>query len=186
MVQVSALWLPVLVAAGLVFVASSVVHMLLRYHDRDFQPVPDEEDVQTALRRFNLTPGDYMLPRPSGPAEMQSQAFADKMRRGPVVLMTVLENRPTPLGVHLALWFVFTVVVSVVVAYVAGLALPAGAGYRPVFRLVSTVAFAAYALALWQDSIWHSRAWGTTVRSTLDGLIYAMLTAGAFGWLWPR
>ena len=186
MVQVSALWLPVLVAAGLVFVASSVVHMLLRYHDRDFQPVPDEEDVQTALRRFNLTPGDYMLPRPSGPAEMQSQAFADKMRRGPVVLMTVLENRPTPLGVNLALWFVYTVVVSVVVAYVAGLALPAGAGYRPVFRLVSTVAFAAYALALWQDSIWHSRAWGTTVRSTLDGLIYAMLTAGAFGWLWPR
>ena len=76
MVQVSALWLPVLVSAGLVFVASSVVHMLLRYHDRDFQPVPDEEDVQTALRRFNLTPGDYMLPRPSGPAEMQSQAFA--------------------------------------------------------------------------------------------------------------
>lgn len=186
MVQVSALWLPVLVAAGLVFVASSVVHMLLRYHDRDFQPVPDEEDVQTALRRFNLTPGDYMLPRPSGPAEMQSQAFADKMRRGPVVLMTVLENRPTPLGVNLARWFVFTVVVSVVVAYVAGLALPEGAGYRPVFRLVSTVAFAAYALALWQDSIWHSRAWGTTVRSTLDGLIYAMLTAGAFGWLWPR
>ena len=186
MVQVSALWLPVLVSAGLVFVASSVVHMLLRYHDRDFQPVPDEEEVQTALRRFSLTPGDYMLPRPSAPMAPQSQAFADKMRRGPVVLMTVLENRPTPLGVNLTMWFVYSLVVSVLAGYVAGLALPAGAGYRPVFRLVSTVAFAAYALALWQDSIWHSRAWGTTVRSTLDGLIYALLTAGAFGWLWPQ
>ena len=108
MVQVSALWLPVLVSAGLVFVASSVVHMLLRYHDRDFQPVPDEEEVHTALRRFSLTPGDYMLPCPSAPMAPQSQAFADKMRRGPVVLMTVLENRPTPLGVNLAMWFVYS------------------------------------------------------------------------------
>ena len=186
MVQVSALWLPVLVSACLVFVASSLVHMLLRYHDRDFQPVPDEDEVQTALRRFNLTPGDYMLPCPSGPAAQQSEAFADKMRRGPVALMTVLENRPTPLGVNLAMWFVYALAVSALAGYAAGLALPAGAGYRPVFRLVSTVAFAAYALALWQNSIWHGRAWGTTVRSTLDGLIYALLTAGAFGWLWPR
>lgn len=186
MVQVSALWLPVLVSAGLVFVASSLVHMFLRYHDADYQPVPDEDDVQGALRRFNLTPGDYMVPCPRGPKDPQSQAFGDKMRRGPVVLMTVLENRPMPLGANLAMWFVYSLVVSVLAGYVAGLALPPGAGYRPIFRLVSTVAFTGYALALWQMSIWFRRSWATTLRSTLDGLIYALLTAGAFGWLWPR
>ena len=186
MVQLSALWLPVLVSAGLVFVASSVIHMVLRYHERDYQPVPGEDDVQAALRRFTLTPGDYMLPCSAGPAEQRSQAFEDKMRRGPVVIMTVLENRPPALGANLAMWFVYTLVIGVLCAYVAGLVLPPGASYRLVFRLVSTIAFASYALALWQMSIWYRRAWGSTLRSTLDGLIYALLTAGAFGWLWPR
>jgi len=186
MVQLSALWLPVLVSAGLVFVASSVMQMVLRYHERDYQPVPGEDDLQAALRRFTLTPGDYMLPCPAGPADQGSQAFQDKMRRGPVVIMTVLENRPPALGANLAMWFVYVVVVGALCAYVAGLVLPLGASYRLVFRLVSTIAFASYALALWQMSIWFRRAWGSTLRSTLDGLIYALLTAGAFGWLWPR
>ena len=76
--------------------------------------------------------------------------------------------------------------IKAVADYVAGLVLPQGTPYRVVFRLVSTVAFTAYAVAIWQMSIWYSRAWGSTLRSTLDGLIYALVTAGAFGWLWPR
>jgi hypothetical protein len=35
-------------------------------------------------------------------------------------------------------------------------------------------------------SIWYRRAWGVTIKATIDGLIYACLTAVAFGWLWPR
>ncbi len=186
MVPVSALWLPVLVSAGLVFLASSVIHMVLGYHKHDYQAVPGEDDVQTALRRFSLTPGDYMLPCSTGQKDLRSQAFLDKMRRGPVLVLTVLESRPMPLGANLTMWFVYSMVVGVLSGYVAGLALPAGAGYRPVFRVVSTVAFIGYALALWQMSIWYRRSWGTTLRSTLDGVIYALLTAGAFGWLWPR
>ena len=55
-----------------------------------------------------------------------------------------------------------------------------------VFRLAGTVAFIGYALALWQMSIWYRRQWRTTIVSTIDGPIYAGLTAGTFGWLWPR
>jgi hypothetical protein len=43
-----------------------------------------------------------------------------------------------------------------------------------------------YAVALWQMSIWYRRAWSTTFKATVDGLVYALLTAGTFGWLWPR
>ena len=84
MVSLSALWLPVLVSAGLVFVASSVIHMLLGYHQADYQAVPGEDEVQAALRRFTLTPGDYMLPCPGGVKDANSEAFADKRRKGPV------------------------------------------------------------------------------------------------------
>ena len=41
-------------------------------------------------------------------------------------------------------------------------------------------------LALWQMSIWYRRAWSTTIKAMIDGAIYALLTAGAFAWLWPR
>jgi hypothetical protein len=35
-------------------------------------------------------------------------------------------------------------------------------------------------------SIWYQRPWVVTLKSTIDGLLFACLTAGAFGWLWPR
>jgi hypothetical protein len=78
------------------------------------------------------------------------------------------------------------VVVGVFAAYVAGRALPPGSHYLHVFRFAGVAAFLAYSVALWQMSIWYQRAWSITIKSTIDGLIYALLTAGTFGWLWPR
>ena len=54
------------------------------------------------------------------------------------------------------------------------------------FRFVGVTAFLAYAAALWPMSIWYRRSWLTTFKGTVDGLVYALLTAGTFGWLWPR
>jgi hypothetical protein len=90
------------------------------------------------------------------------------------------------MGSNLVNWFFYAVVVGVFAAYVASRAAPAGAPYLQVFRFVGTTAFVGYSLALWQFSIWYRRDWSTTLRSTVDGLVYALLTAGMFGWLWPR
>ena len=76
--------------------------------------------------------------------------------------------------------------VSLFAAYVASRALPVGAQYLDIFRFIGATSFIGYSLALWQMSIWYRRAWSTTVKATVDGLIYALLTAGTFGWLWPR
>ena len=54
------------------------------------------------------------------------------------------------------------------------------------FRFVGASAFLAYTVALWQNSIWLKRAWSSTLKHTFDGLVYALVTAGTFGWLWPR
>ena len=185
MVSITALWLPIVLSAVIVFVASSVIHMMLGYHRADYGTLPAEDDVQAALRKFNLPPGDYMLPCAGTPANMRSQEFVDKLKKGPRVVMTVMGGDPMSMTRNLMGWFVYCVVVGILIAYVAGISLPPGTEYRPVFRLVSTVAFIGYSLALWQLSIWYQRSWGTTIRSTIDGLIYALLTAGVFGWLWP-
>ena len=118
--------------------------------------------------------------------EMRTPEFAEKRNKGPVMVMTVMPSGPISMTGNLFQWFIYIVVVSFFAAYVAGHALPVGAPYAQVFRFAGVTAFVGYALALWQMSIWYRRAWGTTVRTTIDGLIYALLTGGTFGWLWPR
>jgi hypothetical protein len=186
MVPLVTLWAPIALAAVLVFVVSSLLHMVLRFHQKDWVRLPAEDDVMDALRRFKIPPGDYVLPCAGTPDHMQSTEFQDKMKRGPVALITMMESGPPSLAKPLAMWFVYSLVVGLFAGYVASRTLPAGADYRDVFRLTSTVAFAGYALALWQNSIWYKRSLGATIRSNVDGLIYALLTGGCFGWLWPR
>jgi hypothetical protein len=99
--------------------------------------------------------------------------------------MTVMASGPPSMRTNLAEWFVYCTVVGIFAAYIAGRALAPGAEYLTVFRLAGCAAFTGYALALWQDSIWYKRAWSTSLKSTFDGLVYALLTAGTFGWLWP-
>lgn len=186
MVGLTSLVVPILVSAVIVFVASSVMHMVLPYHKGDFRAVPNADGVQDALRPFNIAPGDYMLPRPSSMAQMKEPAFQEKLKKGPVMMMTVMPNGPGSMGTSLALWFAYSVVVSFLSAYISGRALATGANYLQVFRFVGSTAFLSYSMALLQNSIWYRRNWATTLTSVFDGLVYALLTAGTFGWLWPR
>jgi hypothetical protein len=183
MVSLVDLWLPILLSAVLVFVASSLIHMVLGWHKSDFKKLGSEDAVMDALRPFNLAPADYVAPLPESMAQMSSPEFKAKVARGPRIALTVLAD--TSIARNLAVWFVYSLVVATFAAYVAVLGLSTDASYMAVFRVTSTVAFAGYALALWQSWIWYSRSLGATLRSTIDGLVYALLTGAAFGWLWP-
>jgi hypothetical protein len=186
MVPLLSLWLPIVLSAVFVFIASNILHMVLPFHKGDYKKVPSEDAVMEAMRTFNIPPGDYHMPRPNSPKDMGSPAFLEKMTKGPVALITVRPNgKPAMLGV-LIQWFAYCVVVSIFAAYIAGRALGPEAHYLRVFKFAGCTAFTAYSLALWQDSIWYGRSWTTTLKSNIDGLIYACLTAGTMGWLWPR
>jgi hypothetical protein len=186
MVGLQALWLPILLSAVIVFIVSSIIHMVLPWHKSDYPKVPDEEKLMAALRPLAVPPGDYMVPRASSMQEMRSPEFTEKMKNGPVLMLTVMPNGPWSMGRNLILWFVYSVVVGIFAAYIVSRALPAGADYLRVFQLAGATAFIGYSAALWQMSIWYRRDWTITAKATVDGLIYALLTAGTFGWLWPR
>jgi len=185
MTGLSSLWIPVLLSAVIVFVVSAIIHMAPLWHKNDYPKMPNEDRVLDALRPLGIPPGDYMVPRPSS-AEMRTPGFAEKLKRGPVMVVTVMPNAVPSMARNLGLWFVYCAAVGFFAAYVAGRALPPGTIYLRVFQLVGATAFIGYAMALWQMSIWYSRAWINTIKATVDGLIYALLTAGTFGWLWPR
>jgi hypothetical protein len=186
MVPIGMLWLPLVLSAVIVFFASFIMHMLLPYHRGQLKRVPREDDVMAALRPFNIPPGDYGMPHVSTPKEMKDPAFLAKRQAGPVAFMTVMRPGSYSMGKYLAMWFAYSLVVNAFAAYIAGRALGPGVDYLQVFRFVGSTAFLGYSLALAQNSIWGGRAWSTTLTSIFDGLVYGLLTAGTFGWLWPR
>lgn len=185
MVSVLSLWAPILIAAVLVFIVSSIIHTVLTYHRTDFVQVPGEEAVMEALRKFDIPPGEYVMPHASTPKEMGTPEFIEKTKQGPVGFMTIVEKGPPNITKSLVQWFIYCIVVGILVGYVTGRALDPGAEYMAVFRMAGTTAFLGYVVALWQNSIWYKRAWLATAKSTLDGFVYALLTAGSFAGFWP-
>jgi hypothetical protein len=185
MVTLADLWLPILLSAVAVFIASSIANTLLPHHRSDYRKLPDEDQVMRALRGLNLSPGDYVFPHAATSSEMGSEDYARRRAAGPVGLLTIMKSGPASMGPQLGAWFLLTLVVSLSAAYLASRTLPAGTEYLEVFRVTGTVAFAAYVLALWQYAIWFGRSWKSTLKFSLDGLVYALLTGGVFGWLWP-
>lgn len=185
MVLLTELWLPILLSAIFVFLVSAAFHMLLPHHRNDFGPVPDEDRLQEDLRRAGLPPGDYSIPYAPTPKAMSEPEYVEKMTRGPLALITIAPSGPPAMGKSLTLWFLYSLAVSYASAYIAGRALGPGADYLEVFRFVTTAAFLGYVFGLWQQSIWYFRPWRTSLKSTVDGLVYALITAGTFGWLWP-
>ena len=185
-VSAFSLWLPILLSAVFVFVASSIIHMVLGYHKNDYKAVPNEDAALTAIRALNLAPGDYCLPRPASMKDMGTPEFKAKLAKGPTLVMTVFTGGSAGMGPQLVQWFLYAIVASFVTAYITGIAYGPGATYPQIFRLAATAGFACYAMALPQQSIWYKHSWATTAKNVIDGFIYGCLMGGTFGWLWPR
>ena len=185
MVSLTALWLPILLSTVAVFIASSIIHMVLPHHRTDYKKLPDEEKTLAALREVRLAPGNYFFPMSDDPKDMRSPELLEKYNQGPVGLMAIWPSGPPAMGKLLGQWSIFCLVMSFFVAYLASRTLLAGTDYLSVFRVVGTVAFLGYAGCESTDSIWRGQAWSTTVKNVIDGLVYALVTAGIFGWLWP-
>src|SRR5437899_3586392 len=183
MIPLITLWLPILLSAVIVFSASFVMHMVLAYHKSDYRKLPDEERVTDALRSAGVKPGPaYFFPYCSF-KEMKSVPVIEKMKRGPVGLLTVLPNGPPAMGKNLIQWLLYCVVISIFAAYLAGRTLAPSPAFLQVFRVVGTVAWLGYGAAHAQESIWSGRSWIVTLKHLFDSVIYAVLTAGIFSWL---
>jgi hypothetical protein len=182
---ITSLWLPILLSGVFVFLVSSVLHMLIPVHCKDFQKLVAEDDVRAAMRTAKVEPGEYMFPFPNSMKEMGSPEMLAKYKEGPVGWLTLLPNGPPAIGKSLVQWFLYSLVIGVFVAYVSDLSLEAGAESMMVFRLSGTVAFLAYGIGYVTNSIWKAVAWSTTLKYIFDGLLYALTTAATFAWLWP-
>ena len=185
MVTLGMLWLPILVAVVLVFIASNLVWMVLPHHKKDTKRLPDEAAALDVLGKQALTPGVYRFPWADF-ADMNKPETITKLTRGPVGLLTVRPSGPISMGKPMAAWVSYIVLITVAVACIAGRMLAPGAPYLSVFRRVGAVAILAYSAGNVPNAIWWGKPWRNTAFEVLDGIAYGLVTAGAFGWLWPR
>ena len=186
MVSLTALWLPIVLSAVVVFFASAIMHMVLTYHRSDYRQLPEEDRVTEALRGAGVTPGPaYFFPHFPF-KEMKSAPVVEKLKRGPVGFLIVRPSGPPAMGKSLFQWFVYCVVISLFAAHLSGRTLAAGTEFWQVFCVVGTAAFLGYGAAHAQESIWGGRSWIVTLKHLFDSLIFAALTAGIFAWLWPK
>jgi hypothetical protein len=186
MISLVSLWLPILLSGVVVFVLSALMHMVFHYHANDLRKLPDEDAVASAIRGWNIPPGEYMLPRPANMKDMNTPEFREKVKKGPGAILTVWAGGRPSMAANMSQWFVYCFVVSFFAAYIASRALPEGAPYLSVFRFTGATAFFSYSAGTWSESIWYKRAWSTSLKNTFDGLLYSLFTAGVFGWLWPQ
>ena len=184
-VSLDMLWLPILVATVLVFVASNLVWMVLPHHKKDTRRLPDEGAALEVLGKQGLTPGIYRFPW-AEMSEMNNPAVVEKFARGPVGLLTVRPSGPYGMAKPLAAWVAYIVVITVLVALIAERMLGQRAPYISVFRRVGAVAILAYSAGNLPNAIWWGKPWRNTWFEVADGVLYGLLTAGSFGWLWPR
>jgi len=185
MVSLAALWLPIVLSAVLVFIASSVIHMFLGYHNRDYTKLPNEDAVRAAIRSGNPQPAQYIIPHGS-PSEMHSPEMQQKFVEGPVAVLNIKPSGKISMGGNLIQWLVFALVISFMTAYVASRTLAPGTDYLHVFRVVGTVGFLAYGGGQLPAAIWMGKPWSIAIKEVFDSLVYGLLSAGAFGWLWPK
>ena len=180
MTPLSALWLPIVLSAVIVFVASSIMHMLLPYHRSDYKALPDEDRILPTLRAAGLKRGLYIFPFTTH-KDMKSPAVIEKYNQGPVGMLTVFPSGPPVMPKFLGQWFAYCLIIGFFVAYLTAHAVAPGTYYLAVFRIVGTAAFLAYGLGNISNSIWKGQTWSMTIKEMIDGLVYALLTAGTFG-----
>jgi hypothetical protein len=185
MAFLAVLWLPIVLSAVIVFVGSSIMHMVLPYHRGDYNQLPDEDNIRAVLRAANLKRGLYIFPFCTH-KDMKSPAMTEKYKEGPVGHMTIVPSGPPAMPKYLGLWFAYCLIIAFFVAYLTGHTVARGAHYLAVFRVAGTAAFMAFGLGPLANSIWKGQPWSMTIKEVIDGLVYGLLTAGTFGWLWPR
>lgn len=186
MISLSQLWIPILLSAVLVFAASSLIHMVFKWHNSDYRKLADEDAVRAAIRASNPGPGQYLIPHCVGPEQMKDPAVVQKLKDGPNGFLTLRPPGVPSMGAPLIQWFVLSLFIALFAGYLASRSVPAGASALAVCRIVGLTTFLAYATGSISQAIWMGKPSTSAAKEILDAAIYALVTCAAFAWLWPR
>lgn len=183
-VSITQLWLPILIATVCVFFASSIIWMLLPYHKPDIKAIPNEAEFDEAINKLGIAPGFYMYPNCQNAKDMKSEAFKARWESGPWGTINVMGHQPN-FAMNLLKTFIAYGLITVMVAYISGMALGPGADYMDVFRVVATAGILGHCMGALAGSFFLGTPTRFIVTCFIDGVIFALITAGVFASMWP-
>ena len=179
------LWLPILLSAAAVFVISSLIHMVFKWHAADYNQLANEDAVRAAINAGKPAPGRYVLPHCGDMKDMATEAMQQKYREGPVGHITLLPNGTPNIGKHLGLWFLWSLAIAIVAAFLAAQIFPLNPTHaRAAAKLVGAITFIAHGFGTVTESIWMGRPWSSSAKHMLDAALYSVGSALVFYWLW--
>jgi len=180
------LWLPILLSAVVVFVISSLIHMVFKWHASDYQGFANEDAVRDAIRTGNPSPGTYVVPYCKEMKDMGSDAMKRKYAEGPVGHMTIGPSGPPNMGKCLGLWFLWSLIIAIAAAFIVTQLMGLAPGRaRAATKLFGAVIFVAHGFGTVTESIWMMRSWRSSVKYLLDAALYAFGSAAVFYSFWP-
>jgi hypothetical protein len=185
MTDLAQLWLPILLSAVLVFVASSLIHMVFKWHNSDYRKLANEAAVAAALRAGAPSPGLYTLPHCMDMKDLQDADMQARFREGPVAMITVRPPGMPAMGGLLLQWFAFNLLLAVAIAVLVLYTYGRQGDPAAIGHLAGVVAFLAYGAGSIPNAIWMGKPWPTVIKDLLDALIYGAVTGVAFWQLWP-
>jgi hypothetical protein len=89
------------------------------------------------------------------------------------------------MGKSLGLWFVWTLVVASFASLVALHTIPLNGDAHMAAHVIALISFVMYGAGSVQDFIWMGKPFSSMMKYLLDALIYSVVTALSFMWLWP-
>lgn len=179
------LWLPIVLSAVFVFIASSLINMLLKFwHVPDYHGFSNEDEVRAALRKGMGEPGMYNVPFCT-PERMKDPAMKQKLIEGPLAMVALKPGAPMNIGKSLGQWFVFCLGVSFVCACLGSAVLARGASSHLVFHTFALAGLLGHASGAFPDAIWWGHQWRSSFKYLIDGVVYALIIGGTFALLWP-
>ena len=183
--DVFSLWLPILATAVFIFIASSLIHMVFKWHNSDYKKLSNEDEVRATIRSGSPAPGQYVVPHCTDMKDMGGAEMQKKFIEGPVAFLTVRKNGAPTMGTALTLWFIYSLLVAAAAACIASGTFSLKADPRQAGQLVGVLSFMTYVGGSIQMGIWMGKPWGSVAKDALDGFIYAVISALTFMWLWP-
>ena len=179
------LWLPILLSGLFAWIASALIHMLIKYHNSDYKKLNNEESISKAIEESGTPVGFYTMPHCEDMKEMNDPAVQEKFKKGPIAIITIMENGLPPMGKLLTQQLLFFVLGSLLIGYIGSLGLSQASDFGDVFHLLFISGFIGFGWASIPNSIWFGHPWSVTVKYLIDAVIYSAVIAATFGWLWP-
>jgi hypothetical protein len=177
------LWLPILISAGVVWVASAVIWMAMPHHKDDFDTLPNETEFINTIKGWGIPPGNYGFPN-FRDCKRDDPEMKKKLEEGPLGILNVWPPQKG-MGMNMMLSFLVYLIVSLLIGYLGWEALGPAKTFAKVFQIIGTAGVLSYSFAFIPSGIWFCQKRKALMMNVLDGIVLGLLTGLIFASLWP-